>query len=425
MFVQLAYGKDGMEVELPDHAVIVEPKYVRGVTDEKQALRASLQAPIGTVRLAEMVKPDSKVVIVVSDITRPAPSDRILPVLLEQLETVKQENIRIVNALGLHRPNTREEFVHMLGQEIVDAFGDRIINHNANDKAELVYLGESSRGTPMWINRTYMEADIKIVTGFIEPHFFAGFSGGRKSVFPGIAGADTITKNHNAVHIDHQLACYGSLEGNPIHEDMLEIARKTNPSFMINVALNNDHEITGVWSGDIELAHAAGVAFVKETAMQKLPHHFDIVITTNSGYPLDINLYQSVKGMAAAQLILKPKGTMIVVAECSEGVGDAFFEVLKSRSSGKALLEMIRTPGWSAPDQWTAQVLARMLVAHELYLYSDHLCEEDIRRCHFSPVKNIELLVQDILRRNPLATIAVIPHGPMTIPYVESRVGNL
>jgi lactate racemase len=420
--VKLAYGKRGLEVELPEQTVIIEPKFVPGLPDEREGIRQSLQNPLGTKRLRDMLKTDSTVAIIVSDITRPVPSDRILPVLLEELKVVKRENIRIINALGLHRPNTREELVKMLGQEIVDTYEKQIINHDAYDKNALIYLGDSSRGTPMWVNKMYMESDIKVLTGFIEPHFFAGFSGGRKSVFPGIAGADTIMQNHNAVHIDHELACYGCLSGNPIHEDMLEIARRTNPDFMINVALNKHHQITGAWSGDLEQAHVTGVAFVKETAMQKLPHHFDVVITTNSGYPLDMNLYQTVKGMAAAERILEPGGTMIIASECSDGIGHAFHEILKTRSGGEELLTMIRTPGWSAPEQWQVQIMAKMLATYELHLYSENLCEEDIQSCHLIPTKDITSVVNQILTKKPEATIAVMPQGPMTIPYVEAKI---
>jgi len=299
MKVTLAYGRGGLDVELPDAATdVVEPRYAPGLVDDIAAIAAALESPLGAPPLRALAGPEDTVAIVVNDGTRPMPSARVLPPILAALDHVPRENITILVATGTHRANTPAELDDMLGPMV--ARGYRVVNHDARDPSTLVYLGTSALGHPIYLNRLYMESTVKILTGFVEPHFFAGYSGGPKPVMPGLAGLETVLGNHAPSMIAHPNATFGALRGNPIHEEQREIALRTNPTFSLNVTLNADHAITGVWAGALLAVHAAGVAFVRRTALREVASAYDVVLTTNSGYPLDQNLYQSVKGMAAA-----------------------------------------------------------------------------------------------------------------------------
>jgi nickel-dependent lactate racemase len=420
MKVKLAYGKEGLWTELPhDNVTVVEPRFVPGLPDETEAIRSALREPIGTPPLRDLVRRDDTVAIVFSDITRPQPRERMLPVLLEELAHVLPENIVLINALGTHRPNTEEELIEMLGREIVEGY--RIVQHNAWDKGNMVYLGPTSFGHETYINGLYMEARVKILTGFIEPHFFAGFSGGPKAVLPGLADERSVLGNHDAEMIGHPRATWGVTEGNPIWEEMREMAAKTEPTFLLNVTLNKNKEITAVFAGDVWQAHAAGTAFAKESVMVPVPEPFDIVVTTNSGYPLDLNLYQAVKGMSAAALVVKEGGGIIAAAECWDGIPDhgQYKNILKMADSPQKLLEVIRTAGFLMQDQWEAQVQAQIQLKADVYVKTSYLSDEQIREALLLPCHSIEETLAQLLKRyGPDATICVLPEGPQTVPYV-------
>jgi nickel-dependent lactate racemase len=420
MKVRLAYGKEGLWVELPDNNVtVVEPRFVPGLPGETEAIRSALREPIGTPPLRDLVKRDDTVAIVFSDITRPQPRERMLPVLLEELAHVSPENIVLINALGTHRPNTGEELIEMLGQEIAEGY--RIVQHDAWDKENMVYLGPTSFGHETYINGVYMEARVKILTGFIEPHFFAGFSGGPKAVLPGLADERSVLGNHDAEMTGHPRATWGVTEGNPIWEEMREMAAKTEPTFLLNVTLNKDKEITGVFAGDVWQAHAAGTAFARESVMVPVPKPFDIVVTTNSGYPLDLNLYQAVKGMSAAALVVKEGGSIIAAAECWDGIPDhgEYKNILKMADSPQQLLEVISAPGFLMQDQWEAQVQAQIQLKADVYVKTSYLSDEQIREALLLPCHSIEeTLARLVERYGPDATVCVLPEGPQTVPYV-------
>jgi nickel-dependent lactate racemase len=420
MKVKLAYGKEGLWIELPDDNVtVVEPRFVPGFPDETEAIRSALREPIGTPPLRDLVRRDDTVAIVFSDITRPQPRKRMLPVLLEELAHVLPENIVLINALGTHRPNTEEELIEMLGREIAEGY--RIVQHNAWDKGHMVYLGPTSFGHETYINGVYMEARVKILTGFIEPHFFAGFSGGPKAVLPGLADERSVLGNHDAEMIGHPRATWGVTEGNPIWEEMREMAAKTEPTFLLNVTLNKNKEITGVFAGDVWQAHAAGTAFARQSVMVPVPEPFDIVITTNSGYPLDLNLYQAVKGMSAAALVVKEGGSIIAAAECWDGIPDhgEYKNILKIADSPQKLLEVIKAPGFLMQDQWEAQVQAQIQLKADVYVKTSYLSDEQIREALLLPCHSIkETLAQLLKRYGPDATICVLPEGPQTAPYI-------
>ena len=422
MRVKLAYGREGLWVDLPDRNVtVVNPRFVEGLPDEEAAIIQALRRPLGTPPLREMVKPEDTVAIVFSDITRPTPNDRLLPPLLAELCHVPREQIVLINATGMHRPNTEEELRGMLGNGVVDDY--RIVQHEAWDENGMVNLGQTRFGHETLVNRTYAEATVKILTGFIEPHFFAGFSGGPKAVLPGVAGVRLVLENHSAALLDHPGATWGVTAGNPVWEEMLEVALKTDPTFLLNVTLNRERAITSVYAGSLQPAHQAGTAAVRQAAMVRVEAPFDVVITSNSGYPLDLNLYQAVKGMSAAAQVVREGGSIIIAAECWDGVPDhgEYKNILQMADSPQALLEVVRRPGFLMVDQWEAHVQARVQCRAAVYVKNSYLSDDEIRAALLRPCHQIEETLAGLLAcYGPDARICVLPEGPQTIPYVGS-----
>ncbi len=425
MHIKLAYGRYGLNVTLPDTTDVLAPRFLPGLPNEIEALQEALRNPIGSPPLAELVKPGDQVVVVHTDITRATPNDRILPVLLVELESagIARENITLLNGLGTHRPQTKDELRAMLGDRIVDGY--RCLQHDCNDKTNLVNLGDTSLGHPVRINRSYLEADVRILTGFIEPHFFAGFSGGPKAVIPSLSGAESVFTNHGLEMIAHPKATWGVLVGNPIWEEMRAVALRTNPSFLLNVSLNVKREITGIFAGDMLSAHAEGCAFVRENAMRAVDKPYDIVITTNSGYPLDQNLYQSVKGMSAANQIVRDAGSILMAAACEDGLPNhgRYAALLVKAGSPQGVIDMISIPGFCEQDQWQVQIQAQIQHRADVYVYSDGLTDRQIEQALFIPTRNIEQTVLQLQAKyGSQARICVIPEGPQTIPYLRGEV---
>jgi lactate racemase len=419
MKVKLAYGQGHLEVDLPDEiTTVIEPAHTPALPDEKGAALRALDQPIGVQPLREWIKPGAKVCIAFTDITRATPNDRIIPWLLEYLSFVPREQIILLNQLGTHRPNTTAELEQLLTAEVVRNY--RVINHEPENPSELKQFGTTRDGTPALLNRHLTEADVRIVTGFIEPHFFAGFSGGPKGIMPGVAGLETVMSNHGARNIGDPKSAFGITLGNPIWEEIREIALRVGPSFLFNVTLNEQRGITGVFAGDLLEAHRAGYEFVRKSAMQKVKAPFEIVVTTNSGYPLDMNLYQGVKGMSAAARIVQEGGTIILACECREGVPakSPLDVLLREARSSEEILTMLSTPGFVRPEQWQAQIQALIQRRARVEVYSS-LSEETLRAAHLQPCRDITASVRDKLERyGPLARIAVLPQGPLTIPYL-------
>lgn len=416
---ELLYGREGLILDLPDQSLEIEPKNLKKLDDEKEAIRKALRNPIGTAALKESVQSTDTVSIVISDITRPTPNHILVPLLIEELDHVPLENFVIINGTGTHREQTREEFIQMLGEWIVDNI--RIVNNNCHDKDTLVKVGESRFGCDVYLNKDYVESDFKIVTGFIEPHFFAGFSGGPKGIMPGIAGLETIMTFHNARMIGDPLATWGNMENNPVQDMTREINGMCKPDFMLNVTLNREKEITNVFAGELYEAHNVGCEFAKEHAMYRCEERFDVVITSNSGYPLDQNLYQAVKGMSAAHKIVKKGGSIIVASECSDGLPDHgnFSKIFGMANSPHELLEMINDPKFKMMDQWQVQKQAVIQTWADVYVYSK-LTDEQVKGAMLKPTHNIEKTLE-LLKETygEDMTVAVLPLGPLTIPYVE------
>jgi nickel-dependent lactate racemase len=422
MQIQLAYGRTGLGVALPDDAsvTVIEPKFVPGLADERAATKDALRHPIGSSPLHDLVRSDDSVAVVFSDLTRPMPNDRALPPLLDELAIAGVPNDRIVliNALGTHRPQTDDELRSMLGDEVVDRY--RIVQHDAW-AGDLVEVARNHAGNPVRINPVYLDASVRILTGFIEPHFFAGFSGGPKAVLPGIADIESILDNHGPAMIAEPRATWTVTEGNPLWEEMLSVAQATSPTFLLNVTLNQERQITGVFAGDLVEAYRRGVAFARQSAMRPVPEPFDIVITSNSGYPLDLNLYQAVKGMAAAAQIVKPGGDIIVAAECWDGIPahGEYKRLLWEADSPQELLDTVMVPGFRCHDQWEAQTQAQIQLKVRVYVYADGLSVDELRHALVIPCRSIEKTVAQIRAENPEATIAVLPDGPQTVPYLD------
>ena len=418
MIVNLAYGSGHLPIEVPDdRTTVIEPAHIDGLADEKAAVLDALQNPIGSQPLLERILPDTKICIAFTDITRATPNDRIIPWLLEHLGG-PNDNITLLNQLGTHRPNTREELETMLTREVVANY--RVLNHEPENPEALVQVGTTADGTPALLNRHIVEADLRIITGFIEPHFFAGFSGGVKGIMPGCAGLETVMSNHGAKNIGDPQATFGVTEGNPLWEELRDIALKTGPSFLLNVTLNEQRDITNVFAGDIIEAHKTGCVFVKKSAMQPVEQPFDIVVTTNSGYPLDLNLYQGVKGMSAGARVLKEGGTLILAAECREGVpdGSPLDDLLRSAGSIEEILAMLSTPGFVRPEQWQAQIQALVQRRAEVLVCCE-LDDATLRACHLAPCADINAEVAKRLAKlGADARVAVLPQGPLTIPYL-------
>ncbi len=421
--VFIPYGSTNLSVELPDTTMVIHPHYSSALTDERAVFQSALQTPIASTALIDRIRPQDYIAIVISDITRPTPNERIIPWLLEILSFVSRSHIVILNGTGSHRGNSHEELTRMLGQDVVDTV--EVVNHDAFDPSTLIYLGETASNVPIWINRRYVEADFRIVTGFIEPHFFAGFSGGAKGIIPGLGGIQTIQALHNASLIGHPRSTWAVLEGNPVQQGIQECVSTCPPEFMVNVTLDREKRITGVYAGDYLQAHTVGCAEIAQLATQAVDEFFDIVITSNGGYPLDQNLYQTVKGMTAAAQIVRKGGAIITVAECRDGLPDHgnYKTLLQMRDSPQALLDLINGPTFSMHDQWQVQKQAIVQLEAEVYLHSS-LPDEVVRMAKLTPAPNLQNTINSVLQQfgGSTARIAILPDGPFTVPYVADHV---
>lgn len=421
MNVKLAYGKTGLDVTLPDGlgVDIVQPRHVEALADQAGAVRDALRHPIGSRPLRELVKSSDTVAIGCNDITRPTPYQTILPVLLDEVGSISDDAITLFIATGTHRANTPEELKAMLGEQMVKRF--RIVQNDAYDRDSHAQVGTTASGNEVWIHKEYLRCDVRILTGFIEPHFFAGFSGGGKACMPGLAAAETILRNHCARNMDHPQATWAVTHGNPIWEGIREAALLAGPSFLLNVTLNRDKQITGVFAGDRDAAHERGCAFVKQHAMVSVKAPYDLVISSNAGFPLDLNLYQSVKGMSAAAQIVKKGGAIIVAADCWDGIPEhgQYKKLLFEAAGPASLLEKLRGDECGCRDAWQAQIHASVCQVADVYLFSHNLTDEQIRRAMLRPCRDITRTIEQLLRvYGRDASICMLPEGPQTIPYV-------
>ena len=415
MKVRLAYGSGGLEVDLPDErTMVVEPAYHAGAPDEAAVLREALRRPVAGPPLAELATPGMKVAISMCDGTRAQPRDKMIPAVLEQLG-VPDDDVTILVATGTHRGNTDDEIRAMLGDEVVERV--RVVNHDARDKDSLVYLGEHGEGVPVWVNRLWVEADLRITTGFVEPHFFAGFSGGPKLVTPGLAGLDTVLVLHNAARIGDPKATWGVLDDNPVHRDIRAAAAAAPPHFSFDVILNREQRVIEAFAGELGPMHRAACEAARRFAMQAVRRPFDVVVTSNSGYPLDQNLYQAVKGMSAAAKVVRPGGLIVCAAECRDGFPGhgSYRRLLEASTSPRDFLHQIAQSDHVTPDQWQVQIQANIQDHARVVMHTGHLSDDELRSVHLEQTRDI---ASTVAAEGDAATVCVLPEGPQTIAYV-------
>ena len=417
MRVELAYGDGLLPVDLDVDVDVIEPRDPPRVADPGEVLRQALRRPIGSSPLAELVAPDHSIVVVISDSTRPAPNRLMLEALLAELGGDAAGRMQVLVATGLHRPTRDDELDRMLGPELRRRL--RVTNHDAHDAASLRAIGRTSSGRPVRINRRYLDADVRITLGLIEPHFFAGFSGGAKLILPGVAGAASILRNHDAEMIGHPNARWGTLAGNPIHREQREAARLAGCEFSLNVTIAGDGAITGIFAGALEPAHDAGCRTALRAAMQPVDQPYDVVVTTNGGHPLDLNLYQAVKGMDAAAQIVRPGGHIVMAAECREGAGHGdFVHILREHTTPRAMVRSIQAAGDVRGDQWQNQIFGRVLESATVHLRADGLTDDEVRAAHCVPCPDVARRTRELV--GGAGRVCVLPRGPFTIPYVAA-----
>ena len=418
MNISIPYGKRYLDLNLSNESKVNEvicrlDTYIP-LADEIKLTQDAIENPIGSERLSVLSTGKHKVVIIASDHTRPVPSRIIMPVLLSEIRKGNPDaDITILIATGCHRKTTEKELIDKFGESIVS--NEKIIVHDCEDEGQLVNIGTLPSGGALKINRIAAEADLLVAEGFIEPHFFAGFSGGRKSVLPGIASRETVYWNHNAefIHDNHSRA--GKLENNPIHRDMLYAAKTARLAFICNAVINSEHKIIGMYAGDAEKAHLAGCEFVLKLCASRI-EPADIVITTNNGYPLDQNLYQAVKGMSTAEAACKDGGTIIISAACEDGLGgEAFAKCFMNEKSAQQILDEIEKVEMenTVADQWQSQIYARILAKHRIIAITE-IDDDTIKAMKLIPAHSLDEALT-IAGYDESLTLTVIPQGISTI----------
>jgi lactate racemase len=413
MQVLLPYGRGQLSVEVPDDATVVEPDDRPGLADEGRAVTEALAAPVVGPPLADLVGPADRVAVVFPDITRPMPNRTVLPPLLARLEELGAGPDRVVLlcATGTHRPATDEEMVELVGADIAGRY--RIHQHAADDGTHVV-VGQVD-GCPVGLDARYVEAEVRICTGFVEPHFFAGYSGGPKGVCPGLATAATILEAHSPARIADRRATWLVTQGNPVHDFVAAAAALCPPTLSLDVALNSRRQLTAVFAGPLPDGHRTVCAFVERTAVRSVAGPYEVVVTTGGGHPLDRNLYQAVKGMAAAEGVVAEGGTIVVAAACGDGFPDGGpFARLLAGAAGAA--ELASPDGTPEADRWQAQVMGRVLGRARVLLHTDGLTAAEVRAAHLEPAGDLdEALAEALAEAGPGARCCVLPQGPLAV----------
>ena len=424
MPVRLDYGRGGMLVDLAGipHRVL-ERRGAPALPDPVDAVRHACAAPIGTPPLAELARGRRSAVVVISDRTRPVPYASVLPPILQTLAEagIPSDAVEILVATGLHRPSTADELAEMMGADIPARY--RIRNHDARDAESHRHLGRTAAGTEIAIDAGYLDAELKVVTGLVEPHIMAGYSGGAKGVATGIAATQTIRRTHSPDMLESHVGP-GILDGNPFQADLREVAGRAGVDFLVNVTIDRHRQLTGVFAGDLEQAHAAATASVAGQVRVDLDAPVDVVVTSAGGHPLDLTFYQSIKGPVAALNVIRRGGTVILAAEMSEGLGSPDFRRLLDRlRAGEDAMTLLETPGFFSIDQWMVQHLDQVLRKVSLIVVSRTLDAEALRGLPLARAATVEEALADALRRHgPDARVAVIPEGPYVLPTVGGRL---
>ncbi|HTY36113.1 MAG TPA: nickel-dependent lactate racemase [Bacteroidota bacterium] len=422
MNIHLAYGKDGLDIEVPEKNLVGVLTHATAtpLSDAAGSIENALRTPIESPALGELARNVRSACIAVCDITRPVPNKQLLPPILRTLNEcgLPDDAITILVATGLHRPSTDPEKELMLGGEIVKKY--RVVDHKATMLAEQRYLGTTKKNTPVFIDSRYVDAELKITVGFIEPHLMAGFSGGRKLIAPGNAGEETIKALHSPKFLDDPLCCEGSIDRNPLHHELLEIAGMAGHDFMVDVALDVEKRITGVFAGHPVKAHAAGVRSVRTFVRAALRKPADIVVTTSAGFPLDLTYYQAVKGMTAALPILKDGGMLILAAECAEGLGGESFSAMATRFRTAEEFDAWIHSHPVEIDQWQLQESVKAVRRGEVVVVARGIEAAQREKLFVHSAGSVEEAIESGLRKlGRDAAIAVIPKGPYTLVEVE------
>ncbi len=423
MRLQFAFDRSGLDLDLPDgyRYRVLETRNATPLADPLAAIDHALDHPIAGPGLTELASGKHSAAISVCDITRPVPNRVVLPPLLQRLKAagIARDAITILIATGLHRPATQAEIDEILGTEIAGNY--RVVNHHAREIGEHRHLGATAAGTPVYIDERFLSADLHITAGLIEPHLMLGFSGGRKLVVPGVAGQDTIKRIHSPHFMRDPRACEGSIEGNKLHQELLEIARMARHDFMIDVSITRERHISGVFAGEPEQTHAAGMRFVSSAMLQQLDRPVDAAITTSAGYPLDMTFYQSIKGITAAAQVVKPGGRILLLSACGEGCGsEEFVAFLRQGLTDAEYLERI-TQAPVIVDQWQLEKLALVTRKVDVLFYVPGLNSEFHPmlwgHAYATPEAAVAALVDGLPRDSE---IALMPEGP----YVLARAGQ-
>lgn len=424
MKIRLKYGEEGLDLEFPEttnFVGVIYPHEAEVLPVPEEAVRQSLLQPIESAPLMELAKGKRDAVIVISDITRPVPNALLLPIIIAQLEAaeIPPEKITILIATGIHRPNEGAELERLVGKEIASTY--RILNHFSKNEDEMELVGEIGDGVPALVNKHYLAAELKILTGFIEPHMWAGFSGGRKSILPGISSVKTLEFMHGPEMVAHPQTRYGLLEGNPFHEAGLAIMAQAGADFIVNVTLDTSKQITGVFSGHPVQAHLAGVAFLSRHCVQTLDQPLDFVVTTNAGAPLDCNLYQTAKGISGVAGATREGGVILIATECLEGFGsDEYRAVFEHATTPQEFIEKLMKKEFFLPDQWCAQETYQVMLKNEIWVHTQGIDAETLRRFHFRPVADLSEAIAELLGRfGEGARWAIVPDGPLLILQVD------
>lgn len=424
MRVRFPYGMSYIEVELPQNTFLVLSRLPSGFSEEqaKDVINNAIRMPIESESLESLTRGCKNITILITDKTRPTPNKLILPILLRHLHSigVKKEMIKIIIATGLHKPHTWSEILKLVGREIADEY--EIYSHNAEDKDNLVYLGTTTFNTKVYVNKDVVRSDLVIGVGLLEPHYFAGYSGGRKLILPGVSGAETIWHNHSFKMLSHPKAISGVLEGNPVHEDMVEAAKMVRSyRFIVHVILDKEKRIVRAFSGDPYEAHRINAQWLSKYVVVPVPFEADVSIVSNAGYPLDRNLYQANKGIVTASRVTRREGVIILLAECRDGVEHEHFRKLLSMSKNPE--EILRYIERNEPlrDQDDAQLLAQVLLKNRVIVVTKWIKHSILEEMNLIPASTFEEALELACRYVECKRIVAIPEGPYVIPTFTSQ----
>ncbi len=425
MQITLNYGRNGLPITLPDdwNVTVVNKASMPVLPDPDKAVRDAYKHPVAAKPLAEIAQKAKTACILICDITRPVPNAQLLTPMLATLEEagISRKNITILIATGLHRPNEGEEMLHVIGsKEIIDNY--TVVNHFATRKEEHTFLKPTATGTPVGVDTRFVDADLKLVVGLVEPHFMAGFSGGRKVIAPGICHESTIRTFHNAFIMGDMRASNLNLDGNPLHNEQLNIIGQLGPMYAVNVVLDEERRLSFVNFGDIEQSHHDAVTYTRKFFAVPVAHKFKTIITTCAGYPLDLTYYQAIKGLVAAKDALAPGGRIFIASECAEGFGSAHFRDAQKTLVAKGwqgFLAEIRTRDQALIDEWQTQKLTEVLEIGNVTLYSPLLSKEDQALTGLDVTDDLMAAVTDWMKAGDDNRVLVIPEGPYVIPVVK------